>query len=194
MVFISDKGRRDTICGRVRQVRIERFGETRGAQKAMAKALGIPYTTYRGYEENRTNDGFLRAFAERFDVPLLWLLCADVGKPSKKPRTSEASVFVNPERGLITSSKYIIVRIEDDAMEPTLSKGSWIGYVPGPGDDLNGKIVVFEKSPGKIIARRLVIRDRLNIAIADNPRLSGEALKIHKNDILGKVVWQFSKV
>lgn len=187
---IGNPDTRKKICERVKRVRLEKFGESRGAQKTMAKALGIPYTTYRGYEENRINDGFLRMMAQKFDIPLLWLMCADIAeKPIKK--TQAANVFINPEKPSVDSSLYQIFRVIDDSMEPTIPRDSWIGYLPiAPDQELHGKIALLEQS-GKTIIRRLKVQQHIMIGVADNPRLSDETIRVHKKEIIGQVLWQF---
>ena len=192
-MFLTGTERRKEISSRVKQIRIEKFGESHGAQKAMARALGIAYTTYRGYEENRTNDEFLRDFAKKFDVPLLWLLCADV-EEEPKPKTEEPTVFINPEKDIVNSTQYRLFRMPDDSMHPTIRKGAWVGCFQGSiaSDDLNDHIVLIETS-GNATVRRILIQDHTMIAIADNRGLS-DSHKIHKKDIVGRVTWQFSVV
>jgi hypothetical protein len=196
MVWIVDKRRKREICARVKQIRIERFGEGRGDQKDMARALGIPYTTYRGYEENRTNDDFLRMFAKKFNLPLLWLMAAETETgPPAKPTPS--TVTIDPEKGVINAGKYRVVEIQDDSMHPIVRKGAWVGVVPmDPGKEFQGRLVAIKLPTKKdgIIIRRVVVHGRTIMAIPDNPDASHEPINIHKSDIVGEAVWQFSSL
>ena len=70
VVWMSGSKRKKIIYERVRSIRIKEFGDDFGAAKEMARAMGIPYNTYRGYEhvredQQRTNDEFLRIFAQK---------------------------------------------------------------------------------------------------------------------------------
>lgn len=192
MLIFTNRPRKQLICQRVRKIRVEHFGEGRGAQKKMAKELEIPYTTYRGYEENRVNDDFLRLFAEKFDVPLLWLLCADIPEPAAKPKGDEPNVLINAEKGLLKSSRYKIIQLMNDSMEPTLAKGAWVGIRTKPIGDLNGKIVGIKKDDQTLV-RRIVIKDKTILAIADNPSFIKDSLAIRKSDVIGEVAWSWQK-
>ena len=193
MVWRTNQKRKNEICARVRQIRMERFGEGRGHQKDMARALGVPYTTYRGYEENRINDEFLRMFAKKFNVPLMWLMAAEgEGVPEK---VTPSTVTIDPEKGVVNAGRYRIVAVEDDAMQPLIKEGAWVGVIPM---DLNkerqGRVVAI-RSPthkGKMLVRRLVAHGRVLMGIADNAAASHEPIHIQTKDIVGEVVWQFS--
>jgi SOS-response transcriptional repressor LexA len=192
MAWMINQKRKKEICNRVRQIRIERFGDSRGSQKEMARALDIPYTSYRGYEENRINDEFLRIFAKKFNIPYLWLVAAEPeGGPA--PEITPSIVTIDPRKGVLNAGKYRIVEVEDDAMHPTIKKGAWVGVVPiDPEEDCQNKLVAV-KIPDKkdrIIVRRVVMHGRTVMAIADNP--SHEPIVIRRSDIIGEVIWEFS--
>ncbi len=193
MVWMTNQKRKAEICRRVKQIRIERFGEGRGDQKDMARALGIPYTTYRGYEMDRLNDEFLRMFAKKFNVPYLWLVAAEAETgPPLKPTPS--TVTIDPEKGVIDTGKYRVVQIEDDAMHPIIRKGAWVGVVPiQRNKEPQGRLVAirFPSKGDKILVRRLVMHGRVLMGIADNPDASHEPINIHKSDIVGEAMWQF---
>ena len=196
MVFIPNLQRKKQICQRVKQIRVERFGEGHGAQKAMAKALGIPYTTYRGYEENRTNDDFLRSFARKFGVPLIWLMAFDEGV-EKEVAVTGSQVLIDVEKGIIGEGKYKIFQMNDDAMEPTIRKGAWVGVLPVKyGENLDRKVVVIQGASSRdvVLVRRLVTRRNILVATADNPHLAHETIDVKKKNIIGEVVWQFSNI
>ncbi len=192
MVWMTNQKKKAEICARVKQIRIERFGEGRGHQKEAARALGIPYTTFRGYETDRLNDEFLRMFAKKFNVPYLWLVAAEgeTGPPSK---VTPSTITIDPERGVVNAGKYRIVVVEDDAMAPMIRKGSWVGIVPiDPEEECQNKIVAV-KIPDKkdrIVIRRVVMHGRTVMAIADNP--SHEPIVIRRSDIIGEAIWEFS--
>lgn len=193
MAWMINQKRKKEICNRVRQIRIERFGDHRGAQKEMARALGLAYTSYRGYEENRINDDFLRMFAKKFNVPLMWLMAAEgEGAPEK---VTPSTVTIDPEKGVVNAGKYRIVVVEDDAMRPLIKEGAWVGVIPmKPNEELQGRLVAvhspFKKD--KTLVRRLVTHGRTIMAIADNPTASHEPIHIQKKDVVGEAVWQFS--
>ena len=196
MVWMINHKRKKDICARVRQIRIERFGDNRGAQKEMARALGIPYTSYRGYEENRINDDFLRTFAKRFNVPFLWLMAAE-SETGPPPTPSPSIITIDPDRGVVNSGKYRVVVVEDDAMHPIVRRGAWVGVIPiKPNEELQGRLVAVH-SPSKkdkIFVRRLVTHGRTIMAIADNPTASHEPTHIQRKDVVGEAVWQFSSL
>jgi len=192
MAWIINQKRKKEICNRVRQIRIERFGDNRGAQKDMARALGLAYTSYRGYEENRVNDDFLRMFSKKFNVPFLWLMAAETGPTTK---VTPSTVIIDPEKGVIDTGRYRVVQVEDDAMHPIIRRGAWVGVTPmKPNEELQGRLVAFHPPPkkDKILVRRLVTHGRTIMAIADNPTASHEPINIHKSDIVGEAMWQFS--
>jgi len=74
---ISDE-RKKKVAERVKMLRIEMFGEGKGAQIAMARLLNIPYTTYRGYEANRFNIDFLILLAKKTNRDISWFLCYEM--------------------------------------------------------------------------------------------------------------------
>lgn len=119
MVYLGSPSRKRRICERVRQVRIEQFGDSHGAQKRMAKELGIPYTTYRGYEKNRTNEEFLIMLSKRNGVSLHWLLCAEEGLPEQQIANN---IVLSANGKLVRAGGYLSVIQRDDSMEPTLLK------------------------------------------------------------------------
>ena len=194
MVWMINQKRKKEVCARVKQIRIERFGDGRGHQKEMARTLGIPYTTYRGYETDRINDDFLRMFAKKFNVPFTWLMAAE-GETGPPGKPTPSTITIDPESGVVNSGKYRIVDIEDDAMQPTLKKGAWVGVVPiQRNKESQGRLVAFRfpSKKGKILIRRLVTHGRTIMAIADNPTASHEPIHIQKKDVVGEAVWQFS--
>ena len=191
-----DHKKKKQICARVRQIRIERFGDGRGAQKEMSRALDLAYTTYRGYEENRVNDDFLRTFAKKFNVPFMWLMAAEA-ETGPPPTPSPSIITIDPDRGVVNSGKYRVVVVEDDAMAPTVKRGAWVGVAP---IDLNiepqNKLVAIKLSIKKdrIVIRRILVRGRTVTALADNPHTLYEPIYIHKSDVVGEAVWQFSSL
>jgi transcriptional regulator with XRE-family HTH domain len=191
MVSVRTQDRRKKVCERVRQVRIKQFGDEHGSQKDMAKALGIPYTTYRGYEENRTNDEFIKLLAEKFGVSPLRILWGD-DSDWMESQLGDA-VVIDPKVGALKSGHYKLIQLADESMEPNLKRGAWVGVEPiDDGEDLNGKLIGFWDDQGKLAVRRAVQKGKTTLGIADNPAFSGQTASIAKKDILGKVVWQFS--
>jgi len=197
MVWRINEGNKKKICGRVKEIRVGRFGEGRGAQKEMSRALGIPYTTYRGYEENRTNDDFLRLFARKFGISILWLLAADDIAGPGEGKISSSAVVIDPGKGVLSSGQYIILQMPDDSMEPTISRGATVGILPIRfGEPVPEKLVALKLSKPKdtTTIRRLVARGNILMAIPDNPHLPHDHIYIKKKDIIGQVVWQFSVI
>jgi transcriptional regulator with XRE-family HTH domain len=193
MVSVRSRVRREKVCERVRQIRIKHFGDGHGSQKEMAKALGLPYTTYRGYEENRTNDEFIKLLAERFGVSPLWLLWGD--ESDWMERQLGDSVVIDPRVGAIKAGHYKIIQVADESMEPTIKRGSWVGVEPfGEGEEVAGKLIGFWDENGKLAIRRAVQKGKGILGIADNPEHSDKVITISKKDLLGKVVWQFSNL
>jgi transcriptional regulator with XRE-family HTH domain len=195
MVFIGNKSRKDKICQRVRETRIDRFGEGRGAQKEMSRALGIPYTTYRGYEENRTNDEFLRMLAKKFNIPILWLLAVDDFGEQKERTPDSSTIIIDVDKGVLNPGKYIIVKMEDQAMEPIIPKGATLGILPikYSGKISEGLIALKPARPNdKPTIRRLVVQSRLLMIMAENPHQSHHHTNIRRTDILGRVIWKFT--
>jgi hypothetical protein len=196
MAWVINQERRKKICERVREIRIKRFGEGRGAQKEMARALGVPYTSYRGYEENRVNDDFLRIFAKKFGVQLLWLMAADdMAGPGDMKNISSAVVIDPVGKGVINSGQYIIHQMPDDSMEPTIIKGATVGVLPIRfGEPVPEKLVAVQLSKQGITIRRLIVHGNAFMVIPDNPHLPHDHIDIKKKDIIGQVVWQFSVI
>lgn len=56
------------ICQTIKDIRIRKFGNAHGAVKDFAKFLGIPYTTYRNYEDDRVNIDVLIAIKEKLNI------------------------------------------------------------------------------------------------------------------------------
>jgi transcriptional regulator with XRE-family HTH domain len=195
MSWKVNQKRKKEICERVKQIRVERFGEGRGQQKQMARELGIPYTTYRGYEENRVNDDFLRRFAKTFNVPFLWLMAAEAETGPAVTKPTPTTIIIDPERGVIDPGRYRVVEMKDDSMQPTLKKGSWVGIVPiKPGKEFQGKIIaIHHKEKNDIFVRRLVMHGRIIMAVADNPAFTKDTPVIHRSDVLGEVAWCWQK-
>lgn len=159
----------------------------------MAKALGIPYTTYRGYEENRTNDEFIKLLAEKFNISPLWILWGDESDWMESQLGD--SVVIDPKIGALKSGHYKLIQLADESMEPTIKKGAWVGVEPvAEAEDINGKLVGFWDEAGKLAVRRAVQKGKSILGVADNPAYSGKMATIAKKDLLGKVVWQFSGV
>ena len=193
MVMVRNEDRRKKVCERVRQIRIKQFGDEHGSQKDMAKALGIPYTTYRGYEENRTNDEFILLLAKKFKVSPLWILWGD-DSDWMESQLKDA-VVIDPKVGAIKRGNYKLIQLEDESMEPTIKKGAWVGIEPlEQGEEINGKLIGFWDEGGKLAVRRAVHKGKSILGIADNPAFSDKAVVISKKDLLGKVVWQFSAI
>ena len=195
MTWKINQGRKKKVCTRIKEIRIKRFGEGRGAQKEMARALGIPYTTYRGYEENRVNDDFLRMFAKKFGVPLLWLMAAD--DYGGEVKTVPSAVLIDPGKGVLNSGQYIILQMPDDGMEPTIPRGATVGVLPIKfGEPVPEKLVAvkIEGDKGPVTVRRLLVHGNSFMVIPDNPHLSHDHIDIKRKDILGQVVWQFSVI
>ncbi len=196
MVWMTNPKRKAEICRRVKQVRIERFGEGRGDQKDMARALGIPYTTYRGYEADRLNDEFLRMFAKKFNVPYLWLAAAEA-ETGPPPKPTPETVTIDPRKGVVNAGKYRIVEVEDDAMKPLIKRGSWVGVVPiDPEEECQNKLVAVKVRDKKdrILIRRVVMHGRTVMAISDNPGSPHQPIVIRRSDIIGEAIWQFSSL
>jgi hypothetical protein len=187
-----DQNRKKKICERVKEIRIKRFGEGRGAQKEMARALGVPYTSYRGYEENRVNDDFLRMFARKFGVQLLWLMAADDMAGPGDMKNISSAVVIDPGKGVINSGHYIIHQMPDESMEPTIMKGATVGVLPIKfGEPVPEKLVAVQLPKQGITIRRLIVRGNALMVLPDNPRLPHDHIDIKKRDIVGSVVWQF---
>jgi hypothetical protein len=191
MVWMINQERKKKICARVKEIRIKRFGEGRGAQKEMARALGTAYTSYRGYEENRVNDDFLRMFANKFGVPLLWLLAADDYDGEMKPVSS--SVVIDPGKGVLNSGQYIVLQMPDDSMSPTIPAGATVGILPIKfGEPIPEKLVAVQLPNGGTTVRRLIVRGNALMVFPDNPRLPHNHVDVKRKSLLGMVVWQFS--
>jgi len=193
MVTVRTEDRRKKVCERVKQLRIKYYGDDHGSQKKMARALGIPYTTYRGYEENRTNDEFIKMLAEKFNVSPLWILWGDDSNWMETQLGD--SVVIDPKVGAIKRGNYKLIQLADESMEPTIKKGAWVGIEPlEQGEEINGKLIGFWDEGGKLAVRRAVHKGKSILGIADNPAFSDKAAVISKKDLLGKVVWQFSAI
>jgi len=192
MVSIPSTERRKEVCERIKKIRIKHFGKGHGAQKEMARALGIPYTTYRGYEENRTNDEFIKLFANKFNVSPLYILWGDEEDSTQSELAS--AVIIDPELGVLKSRKYKLLQITDESMEPTIKKGAWVGVESLHEDEnINGKTIGFRDTGGKLTIRRVAVKGKTIWGIAENPHFQ-EMVTIAKKDIIGKVSWQFSRI
>ena len=184
----KDKNR---ICRRVRQVRVEKFGEGRGAQKTLAKVLGIPYTTYRGYEMNRINLDFLHLFSRKFRVPLLWLLCAEdenlqESNPSPVKQIGEEEPFI------IERKPHRIIPMLDESMEPAIKKGALVVLSPIKDmDEIEHKLIAVQYSSGEILIRRAMKRGQKLLGFSENPIMK-QPIVIDPGQILGAVTFQFS--
>lgn len=193
MVNVRSGERRKQVCERVKKIRIKHFGEEHGAQKDMARTLGIPYTTYRGYEENRTNDEFIKMLAEKFNVSPLWILWGD--ESDWMETQLGGSVVIDPEVGALKSGKYKLLQMPDDSMEPTIKKGAWVGIESTQeGEEISGKIIGFWDEGGKLIVRRVTRKGKSLLAIADHPGYTDKTAAVSKKDVVGKVVWQFTNL
>lgn len=193
MVQVRSGDRRKKVCERVKQIRIKYFGDKHGSQKEMAKALGIPYTTYRGYEENRTNDEFIKHLAEKFNVSPLWILWGD--ESDWKANGIEGPVVIDPGIGALKSGKYKLLQMPDESMEPTIKKGAWVGIESMTDDeDVSGKIIGFWGRDGKLMVRRATQRGKNILVVTDHPGHIDEITTIGRKDIVGKVVWQFTNL
>lgn len=190
----KEMGRKDEICRRVKETRVQVFGNGHGAQKEMAKTLGIPYTTYRGYEENRTNDEFLIRFSKKYGVPLLWLLCVEKATTSPiipAPGLKQNLIVIDPEKGILEHGIFNFVQATEDDMAPLIQKGAWIGTLPiKSGEDVNGKLIAFRDNSGQVHVRRAYYREGGSlIGVAINPQI--EPIQIKKRKILGEAKYQF---
>ncbi|RPI50296.1 MAG: LexA family transcriptional regulator [Deltaproteobacteria bacterium] len=185
---------RKEICNRVKQIRIKHFGDAHGSQKDMAKAMGIPYTTYRGYEEDRVNIKFIKSIAEHFNEDAYWIIYGEPGRGLVEDKLGDA-VMVDPKMGPLQSGRYRFIQLMDDSMEPNIKPGTWVALEPvDKEENLIGKLIGIWSSEGKLTIRRASLQGKSLLATTDNPKYSAMVIKLSKTDIVGKVVWQFSVV
>ena len=184
------KKMQEVICQRVKRIRIEQFGEGHGAQKLMAKAFDIPYTTYRGYESNRLSLDFLHQLSKKFSVPLLWLLNAE---GESKGKEVGPLITILPDVDKIRAPQFTVLKVKDERMEPTIRKGAWVGIRTEPFlEKFSGKIVGIRRDD-HILVRRIVVKNKSILAITDKPALTKDTMLIHKKDVLGEVAWCWQK-
>lgn len=178
--------RKKRICERVRELRIRRFGQGHGAQMAMAKELGLPYTTYRGYEKNRINGEFLIMFSRRMGVSLPWLLGAEEGMPDQ---AFANNIVLSSSGQPIMLGGYEVLTVQDESMEPSILRNSLVGYLPIK-DIREGRLYVVEIKKKVMVRKILKNGDRL-IALAENLKI--EPNTISPSQILGEVKWNFTR-
>ena len=196
MVYL-EKELKNMICEKVKKIRIERFGEGRGAQRRIAQKLGIPYTTYRGYESNRFNIGFLILFSKKLNVSLSWILSPkeeyEREKKESEIKKEKSQVIIIPNKDIIIAPQFTVVQVQGKFMTPTLQEGTWVGIQEKLfTEELNGKIVGIRKYD-QILVRRIIIRDKIILAIADNPANSRDSISVNREEVLGEVAWSWQK-
>lgn len=199
MVWLINAKRNKLICERVRKIRIKEVGDGFGSQKAMARTMGIPYTTYRGYESNRTNYEFLREFAMKLGVALPWLLGEiDVGeeKPSEVKRLEKGAICFNPEKGTIKSDTYKVYLMLDQSMVPTIPQSAHFGVLPFLSHNVKeiaGKIVAC-RYKNMVLGRRAILTDSNLTGVPVNPDPAFPAIPLKKSNLLGEIIWVFKTI
>ena len=185
---------RKEICSRVKQIRIKHFGDNHGDQKRMAKEMGVPYTTYRGFEEARVNLKFIKALAEHFHEDAYWIIYGEPGRALVEEKFGDA-VMIDPKMGPLQSGRYRFIQILDDSMEPSLRAGTWVALEPVEKDEnLAGKLIGIWGADAKLTIRRVILHGESLLATADNPKYSATAEKVSKADIIGRAAWKFGVV
>lgn len=185
MSNFGSASRRRRICERVRQVRIKRFGTGHGAQKLMAKELGIPYTTYRGYEKNRISEEFLILLSKRYGASLHWLLAAEEGLTELN---EPGHIIISNEGKVLRGGRYETIEMLDSTMSPTLPKGAVVGYEPFGGKLQPGRLYVILLSGRHTIRFLKKESDKLIAYCEAKDQLP---VTIPFNSIIGIVVWYF---
>lgn len=184
---------KEKICRHIRQVREEEYGGGHGAKKAMAKALGIPYTTYLGYEKNRMNHDFLWMFANRFKKNFLWLLQGETEATEKATYSSGPRILTDADQFIISRGQYNIVTMPDEFMEPTVRKGAMVVLLRGNANNPNNKIMGFTDINGDIQIRRVMSRGKKLLGLPDNPMFK-QSITIDPTKIIGEAVFQFGVI
>jgi len=180
------------ICRRVKQIRVAKYGDGRGALRAIAKELGVPYTTYRGYETNRMNLDFLKLFSNKFREPLIWLLCAEDGGEAL-PGPTPIKYLKEGEPFIIERGVHRIVPMLDESMEPSIKKGSLLVLVPTADiSQLERKLIAIQDDTGYIRICRLIKRGPTMLGVSENPAMQPPPIVIDPNHILGVVTFQFN--
>lgn len=203
MSWLINTERRKRIFEHVREVRVREFGRGEHAEREMAEAMKIPYTTYRGYERNRVNVDFLHDFGKRWGSPSVWLLTeegsTEVAKSiesGKRGAVPEGVVCIHPSRGDLKSKTYKIFSMADNSMAPLIPEGSWFGVLPLAGrnaKEIHGKIIAY-RHKNKICGRKVVVSDSKLIGLPTNPDPAFSAIPLKKTNITGEIVWVFKTI
>ena len=84
------------------------------------------------------------------------------------------------------------IKVTGDSMEPTISKGAYVGVVPLGEDLIEGGIYLVSRPPFGVLVKRVRLGKEGNIILySDNPRYEPQELPFegYEDVIIGKVVW-----
>ena len=115
---------------------------------------------------------------------------AGAGSPSEFfSGTPEVTIPVLPQYFL---PDIAAIKVTGDSMEPTISKGAYVGVVPLGEDLIEGGIYLVSRPPVGVLVKRVRLGKEGNILLySDNPRYEPQELPFegYEDVIIGKVVW-----
>ncbi len=109
----------------------------------------------------------------------------------RSTRTPLENVWISRERA---EKGPIGLKVEGDAMAPTINEGAVVGLQYKETQPMDGKTYVLRTSAGDVLIRRVYLGAEKLLLKADNPRFPGMEINPGAIQIMGRIAWVLQKL